>query len=313
MPRYRLFGCVIDSDLELAGMPLAGEASVDLEIRRLERAPLPIAPSPIYESRIRMSDGRSAATFARLGEVDVLRLADEVELRLFAHRIEWFPLGAQAEALLEVHLPGSVLALWLERRGLLCLHAAAFERDGRAVAMLGTNGAGKSSLAAALLAAGAQLLTEDVLVLEPTATGARVRPSHPRMRLWAEPLERLLGLEAEGLPRAHPELDKRSLDLRSVGSGGFCAESRPLAELWLLERGDAESAIEAVPVPAREAVVELIRHSFSPELARAAGLELARWEGLARIAAQVPVARLHYPSGLDRLPAVGAWLRGARR
>jgi hypothetical protein len=58
-----------------------------------------------------------------------------------------------------------VIARW---QGLQCFHAGAFVVDGRAWALLGDKGAGKSSLLAQLAAQGVPVLTDDVLVVRGT-------------------------------------------------------------------------------------------------------------------------------------------------
>src|SRR5687767_3128446 len=62
-------------------------------------------------------------------------------------------------------LVGVACAALLSTRGTPMLHGAAVAFDGRAIAILGDSGQGKSTLAAALLRSGAQLLSEDLLVL----------------------------------------------------------------------------------------------------------------------------------------------------
>jgi hypothetical protein len=51
-------------------------------------------------------------------------------------------------------------------------------------------------------------------------------------------------------------------------------------------------------------LIELVRHSFSPHLVQAAGLQPRRLDLFARLVMQVPVRRLRYPSGFERLPEV---------
>lgn len=97
-----------------------------------------------------------------------------------------------------------------------------------------------------------------------------------------------------------------------VGEGGFGdfhAAAAPLGRLYLPERLDGEPAgggVRISPVSARQAVVELLRRSFSPYIVEAAGLQAARLETFARLVREVPVRRLVYPSGLTCLPAVRA-------
>jgi hypothetical protein len=70
--------------------------------------------------------------------------------------LEWIP----------ILLRGVVLAVLLELRGKSSLHASAVEVDGRVVAFAGESGSGKSTTAALSCAAGARLVSDDVLSLE---------------------------------------------------------------------------------------------------------------------------------------------------
>lgn len=67
---------------------------------------------------------------------------------------------------------GSARLLLRQLEGKLALHGAAVELEGRAVLLLGRSGQGKSTLAAALCARGARLLSDDAIALEaPAASG----------------------------------------------------------------------------------------------------------------------------------------------
>ena len=56
----------------------------------------------------------------------------------------------------------------------------------------------------------------------------------------------------------------------------------------------------------RDAVIELLRHSFSPHLVEAAGWQSQRLGFFARLVERVPVRRLSYPTGFEHLPSVCA-------
>ena len=62
-------------------------------------------------------------------------------------------------------IPGTVTAFLLSIRGWSVLHGSAVEIDGRALAFVGVSGQGKSTMAALFCAAGAALVTDDVLPL----------------------------------------------------------------------------------------------------------------------------------------------------
>jgi hypothetical protein len=89
-----------------------------------------------------------------------------------------------------------------------------------------------------------------------------------------------------------------------VGAGGFGAfqgSTLPLACLYIPERR-TDGPVEIRDIPPREAFLELVRHSFSPHLVQAAGLQAGRADLFARLVGRVPVRRLLYPSGFERLP-----------
>lgn len=72
---------------------------------------------------------------------------------------------------------------WLDAHmGMLCLHCAAFELNGRLIVLAGTNRSGKSTLAAALGAAGARIYCDDMMPLSPDGRGVALGIP-PRLRL----------------------------------------------------------------------------------------------------------------------------------
>ena len=82
-------------------------------------------------------------------------------------------------------LVGRALPFAAVASGLEVLHAAAVVIGGRAVAVTGTSGAGKSSVAAALALRGAELLTDDVLAVERSEHGLVAHPGPPLLALRA--------------------------------------------------------------------------------------------------------------------------------
>lgn len=87
--------------------------------------------------------------------------------------------------ILPVIIAGTLLSMVLCLRGELVLHASAVEMDGRAIAFAGESGMAKSTMANWLCGAGAGLITDDVLRVEPGsptvcwlgATASRPRPA----------------------------------------------------------------------------------------------------------------------------------------
>jgi len=94
----------------------------------------------------------------------------------------------------EVLQYGAVLAVINSLRGRYCLHATTIEVSGRGAAIYGNSGQGKSTTAALMIAAGANLVADDVTVLRPR-TPATVYPGllELRLRQTAEDIAALVG------------------------------------------------------------------------------------------------------------------------
>lgn len=259
---------------------------------------------PIYTSLRRLRDGTSACNLYRLPGCEMLSFP-ETDFCLWPDRIVCnLPDGAQHH-LVESYLLGPVLGYWLERRKIPVLHASAVTVDGAtAAAFLALKGTGKSGMAAALLQRGAALLGDDLVPVEARDAAFLARPSFPQMRMWPDEAACFVG-RWEHLPRVSPGTDKRWVPIGPCGFGAFHDAALPLACLYLLERSPAgDDPIEIREVSPRDALIELLRHSFTPLLVEAAGLQPARFDLLSRLVLQVPVRRLRYPSGFEHLPRV---------
>src|SRR6266853_327014 len=105
------------------------------------------------------------------------------------------------------YLVGPVIAFALRLRGIICLHASSIAVDGRAIALLGQPGAGKSTTAAAFARLGYSILSDDVAVLDDRGDQFLVQPGYPRVNLWPESVRALFGSE-DALPRITPTWGK---------------------------------------------------------------------------------------------------------
>ncbi|HYU35251.1 MAG TPA: hypothetical protein VEW48_24120 [Thermoanaerobaculia bacterium] len=298
---HRLFGFTLASDVPFGSRLGAGEPPADLVFGYgLRGAPLPDGAGDLYH-------GTNLHLF-RAPDREVIRLTDVADFHLWPDRIIAHPAIDEAGPLIEIHLFGTVLSYWLERRGLVTLHASAVAVEGRAAVFATTHGGGKTGLAAAFLQAGHALLSDDLLPIEERHGSFFGRPGYPQMRMWPdEALHFLAGYEH--LPIVHPELSKRRVPAGSGGLGAFHDSPLPLAGIYLLERQETGESLDIIELSPRDALIELLRQSFSPQLVEAAGLQPARFDLLARLVLAVPVKRLRYPSGFDRLPAVAEAVR----
>jgi hypothetical protein len=190
------------------------------------------------------------------------------------------------------------------------LHASAVQTPRGVLGSASISTGGKSTLAAAAVAAGYALVADDLLALEENAGRVWARPGFPAMRLWAAEAARFIPHWQE-LPVVEHKAEKRWAAIGPGGWGTFCAEAQPLACLYFPQRravDDPNADIEITPLTRRDGLIELVRHSFAAWLSEASGLAPQRLPLLARIAQGVPLRRLVYPSGLAHLPRVLAAL-----
>lgn len=302
MRTHRLFGLTLASDFPFSHRLGEARGDADLTFVSTERPVVPEGSAVrLYSSPWRNETGESAAHLDRFPGMEVLRFPPAADFFLQPGSIIGHLLDPGARDLLELRLLGPVLSHWLERMGIPALHASAVRLGSGAVAFLARHGGGKSSLAATLMQAGASLLTDDVLPVEELGETFLGRPGYPQMRMEPSMALHFLGT-TEGLAHVCPG---ESTKLR-VPVDAFCDAATPLAGLYVIERRPGPP--EILPLPRRQAVIELVRHSFSPYLVEATGLQPRRLDLFARLVRQVPVRRLCCPHGLEHLPEVAELL-----
>lgn len=301
--RLHLFGCTVATRFHFNVLGTAESKVTDLTLEVSQQPVLPQQSSLLYSSPFRNPNGESTTYLFRSGLQEALRFTGAGDFLIREDKIDCYLAESRLD-LAELRFLGPVLSYWFERRGLPTLHASAVAVNGRAVAFLSRQGGGKSGLAAAMVQAGFPLLTDDLSVLEEREEEWEVRPSYPEMRMWPDEAAHFVG-PPESLPLVQADSEKRRVVVGNGGFGSFLDASTPLACIYLASRRpEGDGDVEVLPVSRSEALIELVRHSFSPRLVEAAGLQPARLDRLARLVRAVPVRRLVYPSGFDRLPEV---------
>jgi hypothetical protein len=309
MPTYRLLGINVASNFCLSNrIASSSSTSPDLIFTHSLVESLPrkgVRMAPAYVSPYTFPDGESLLYVYRHSECDVLRFTNTADFYVWPDRIVCYQLRRAAPHEVRRWLSGTVIALWLERRGISVLHASAVVIDDRGVAFLGSNQAGKSSLAAALMQRDYQMLTDDALALTSDADNITGHPGYPEMRLWPDQAEHFLG-HFEDLERVHPDATKRNVPIGAATLGTFCDSPRPMRCLYIPTRRELQNGgttVEITRVSSGEALMELVRYSFSSRLLTALGLQPERLNRLAQIVRRVPLRRIWYPSGLEHLPS----------
>ena len=196
MSRYRLYGLVVDSEVDLhQDRPTADAADVTV---RLGSRMTCVQGRPdghvllhyeTAERRLFTATTDGAGYRLRFyGTADFV--VDSGLSGVVIHAVDGVP-----QDTLGVLVSGTLLSFLLALRGEPVLHASAVDVGGTAVAFVGSSGMGKSTMATLLCAAGAQLITDDVL---------RVDLSRPRPRCYLGATALRLRKSAEDLAELFP-------------------------------------------------------------------------------------------------------------
>jgi hypothetical protein len=202
----------------------------------------------------------------------------------------------------QVYLLGQALSFALVKGGFEPLHGTAIEHEGHAIALLGSSGFGKSTLAASFIAAGCRLLTDDLLLLRPGAGGLEAYPGPPRIKLHPDSARQILGPTATAVPM-NPQTDKHVIGLDAAQR---CQIPIPLRVIYVLtppEEMHRLRRVRTVQLSARKAFFALVENTFNHYITDPdrMGRQLAQTSRLINL---VPVRKLSYPRSYARLREV---------
>lgn len=224
----------------------------------------------------------------------VFELADDVI------NISWQSEGTGFEHYLQT----MGLSLWLETRGVPCIHANAVATDIGVIGLIAPSQTGKTTLTAALAESGMAMMTDDMMAIHKTEAGWKVYPAWPQLRMWPEVAQHFIK-NADSLQRVHSRFEKRLVKLNEQDGLSHSNKSGLLKRLYLLERTEAEDTkISIQPVVATESMLALLQNSMLADAYRALGIEENRLTTLASLLESVQLKRVVYPSGKQHLADV---------
>ncbi|MEM6576919.1 MAG: hypothetical protein AAF678_00375 [Pseudomonadota bacterium] len=290
---YSAFGLVIASDFELQALtPVIGTPTkIDLHVKRA---------TGVIRDRNRPADPwfeiTPDAQYMFWHVIGGFLVEDERTIRVE-------PLEDVSDHLVSQALLGLVISIVLDRRGYICLHAGAVDVDGSAAVLLGDKGAGKSTSSAAMMQAGHQPITDDLVAIdlnEDAAHPPRIQPGFPSLKLWPDSIAALELAPHDTDRLIHPKttkVQKRTpLELSKTpvrfGAG------------FVLDRTHETEAPRIVRLAPHEALQSVLRYTF---LARYGETSLGpthlvdHMKRCSALVAQVPMFRLIYPEALHRL------------
>ena len=299
MPSYRLYGLKVLSPWRLSSPTVEGSQVPDVVIERATEAAFADIDSALraggndpsgfcYQ---RLPDGRH---YVRWG-TDFEFLVERQGERVLARSSPNAGLGSFVTYLLS-----QALSFVLLERGVEPLHATVVAVEGRAVGFMGAPGTGKSTLAAEFLRMGAQVVTDDLLVVDRAESGFLAYPGPARIKLSAEVARRLLGEGTGGVPiaAAGPKL------IIPLGDGTWRADPVGLDRLYVLQVSHAATARVSIrAVSERRALLELTKNTFNPVVVTPPRLR-RQFQAASTLASSLPIKTVSYPRDLGRLAAV---------
>lgn len=312
MSSQRAYGLQIEADVPIPGLLAQPEQQrVDLRVRLNENPPF---LSPTFDSLANFyypgtNSGDHAESNLRVamlaeGQYHGFFYADGARFAIQRSGLEiWadWPSGYAFEDAC-TYLVGPVMAFALRLRGETCLHASAIAVGNRAIALIGSPGAGKSTTAAAFAKLAFPVLSDDVVVLTGPDDSPLVQPGYPRLNLWPDAVRLLLGSQ-EALPRITPTWDKRYMQLDPHGDYRFQSSPLPLGAVYIL--GDRQAGLSAPAienVAGSHALMLLLGNTYGNYLLNEQ-MQRRDFELLSHIAAQVPVRHVRPPADPSKVYA----------
>jgi hypothetical protein len=192
-------------------------------------------------------------------------------------------------------LYGSVLGAILQQRGILTIHASAVTDGERAILFAGASGHGKSTLAAAFLDAGYQLLSDDVVAIRSRPAGAFAAAAYPEIKLWADALKRL-EIDAAGLRRVREQLDKSYVSAIER----FSAEPMPVSHVYILNSHNRDEFV-LTAATGRAKLGFLVRNTYRRNFLDGLGGKEAHFDGCVTLSNHARVVSVVRPSGNFRI------------
>ena len=210
------------------------------------------------------------------------------------------------------YLLGPVLGFVLRLRGVTCLHASAVAVDGQAIALVGSPGAGKSTIAAAFAQCGFSIIADDVVALAEDGRNFQVQPGYPRLNLWSDSVRALFGSD-EALPRITPTWDKRYLALGDNGLG-FTANPLPLGAIYVLGTREGDLTTPVIDdIVGSNALRDLVTNTYVNYLLDRE-MRSREFDVLTRLVVRMPIRRVRAPADYSAvLGLLEAIAKDARR
>lgn len=286
MPRYRITGLVVDSDLVLPHLAGAVDTTAQLPDVRIVLGAVKDAVAD-WDAYFTHPNTDRANLFCR--PLDDLFLHIQGGTQIIVDRPETMPDSEVALILI-----GLGWGLLCHQRRLTPLHCSAVVQDGSAMAFTGESGAGKSTLLTGLVRRGYAPCTDDLMVIAP-GDPPRIHEMRIGMKLWDDAVSHFALTPGDEL-RLRDTRRKFHVPHQDTSRDS----TRPLGALYILSDSAPGSDPVITPLEGSSSWIELFRSVYRVDMlpwARPVG-ELARQ--VTALAQSVPLYRFSRPRDFSR-------------
>jgi len=210
------------------------------------------------------------------------------------------------QGLVRAFVSGPAIAILLHQRRAMPLHASCVSRNGGAIAFVGDSEAGKSTTAMLFSKAGYDILSDDIITIRQREKLAMVNPANRSAKLWDD-AARMLQVDDVLTEPEYPGTAKKLV----TPSSGPSTPQRLDAIFILRWLYPHDMAPEVRRLEALDALGQLRKNIYRPDLVKVLGLEGAYMSKLADLVRTTPIYVLARPRSDVRLPDIPGIVAGA--
>ncbi len=196
------------------------------------------------------------------------------------------------EELVRAYFLGSIVGALLYQRHVLALHASCINTPQGAVLFAGHSGYGKSTLAAALMNRGYQMLSDDITVIKFDEADVPIaQPGIPSSRLWFDAIQKL------DYPLAGGQRSRVSLEKHILPALSFCTEPQPVHAICFITP-EQINAIEFEWINGADRIGYIVNGTYLPSYIAALGTCETHFDQAVTTAQRVKFGRIKRPTQL---------------
>jgi hypothetical protein len=192
--------------------------------------------------------------------------------------------GADDDSI-RLFLLGSAFGALLFQRDLLVIHGNSVRIGEQCLICVGPSGMGKSTLAAAFMRRGFDILADDVV---PVNKEGEALPGFPRIKLWQDAAQQF-AIDTAELCRVSPQTDKYNLPIQAM-------EQKALPVRWVyILRNDDVDEISIEPISGMEKFLPLKNNTYRVRFLEGMELKSQHLGMCGKLAGQIKLARITRP------------------